>query len=251
MTDAPMTMHSIDDNTGGSLGVMRHTGGVYLVIDDEGRTAAAGPFTRAQLDGLLDELGPVGNSSGPHVHYGGYHRSDDYPQGGPVSIPEAFRKSTAEASERLRLGRLVEGVRDDGHTVQVDRVKIAPFDTRGRTRDEVALQLQLDQEKNRHIATEQDRDELVDVQRHLTAHRAFTGCTDEDRPLLPAMLDRLDTLVDAEPRTPAQLADALLDALRHALAVVDPRNDTITALLRAASAAQEARRALRIPREDR
>lgn len=60
------------------------------------------------------------------------------------AAPEDVRQYLAERDERERLGRLVEQTREDGCPVQVDRVKITPCDTYGRTRDEVALLLQLD-----------------------------------------------------------------------------------------------------------
>lgn len=78
--------------------------------------------------------------------------------------------------------------------------------------------------------------------------RVYPGVTLDLRHALAAVLPVAPARPDD--RTPAELADALLDAIRSTLATVDPRNDTITALLRAATAAQEARRALRTPEED-
>ena len=94
---------------------------------------------------------------------------------------------------------------------------------------------------------EQDRDELVDVQRHLTAHRAFTGCTDEDRPLLPAMLDRLDKLIDHaadHDSTQASLAKMWRDTAMslHDMAVdAERERDEARGALRARLGAEELR----------
>lgn len=139
--------HRLTDRDGDRL-LIHSLDGLYVTVSEDDRTRTAGPFTRAELVEALDAVAPAGRSTGPHVHHealGGYKRSDDYPQGGLVqALPEGTRQYLAEQDELRRLGRLVEGVRDDGHSVQVDRVLIAPCDTRGRTRAEVALQLQLD-----------------------------------------------------------------------------------------------------------
>lgn len=50
------------------------------------------------------------------------------------------RPLTREQEEQIRLGRLVEMIRDGGGAVEVHGVKIAPCDTYGRTQDERAAQ---------------------------------------------------------------------------------------------------------------
>lgn len=154
----------------------------------------------------------AGRSTGPHVHHeaqGGWKRRDDYPAGGVIRpgfmrpLPEDASQSLADLDERHRLGRLVEEVRDGGHTTQVGRVMIAPCDEHGRTRAEVTALVSASRAAGERDAARADRD-AAERERD-EAHTANAG--------LQAEVDRWKARAEqSRPLTAREHLDAAWDA---------------------------------------
>lgn len=162
--------------------------------------------------------------------------TDDYPVDGLMRTSPALAAFNAEQrarAERERLGRLVQDVADgDGHTAQVDGVKIAPCDTRGKTAEERHLEQALDAALDRTRDLEQQQAvslevaeelagqlEKVEQERdHLTTTLATTARQRDEadkrnaRPLKPtnAMVERGMAHIEEKPWTVRSLLTAAL-----------------------------------------
>lgn len=157
-------------------------------------------MTTDQHHDPTDDNDRAGRSTGPHVHHeaqGGWKRRDDYPAGGVIRpgfmrpLPEDASQSLADLDERHRLGRLVEEVRDGGHTTQVGRVMIAPCDEHGRTRAEVTALVNASRAAGERDAARADRD-AAERERDEALARADAA---EPRPLTAR--EHLDAAWDA------------------------------------------------------
>lgn len=123
------------------------------------------------------------------------------------AAPEDVRQYLAERDERERLGRLVEQTREDGCPVQVDRVKITPCDTYGRTRDEVALLLQLDRAVADRDKARRERDSAREDRQELQERLALA---EKPRPLTPDAIT--DEMVERARQRGSEIVGALWDA---------------------------------------
>ncbi|GAP78530.1 hypothetical protein Y09_1359 [Brachybacterium sp. SW0106-09] len=129
------------------------------------------------------------------------------------AAPEDARQYLAARDEQQRLGRIVQDVADgDGHTTQVYGVKIAPCDTYGSTRDEAALQLQLDRAVADRDKAERERDEARATKdmhkRRADKERARAEKAEQER---DEMRDAWEGAIEA-----VKEADALINSLRAA-----------------------------------
>lgn len=123
------------------------------------------------------------------------------------------RTLTREQEEQIRLGRLVEMIRDGGGAVEVHGVKIAPCDTYGRTQDERAAAA-------RTLAADDITDEMVGA---LRTHMWDVHDVDIDPGDCAEALRAALTEPRSRPEGAEGVATALLDADEAGFFNIAPR----------------------------